>query len=81
MGGKSICTITGKSRIINLPTCGGDKKQGLVPSANYGFGLLNNQNSGRTTIQYTLGARTCPPTWRNYKTNPLPIIGGTHRMM
>ena len=71
----SIKSLKGVGKITHLPTCGGDKKQGLVPTACYGNGLLNNQNSGRTTIGYSLGLKTCPLTWSKYR-----VVGLTTRI-
>lgn len=61
--------------ITNRNQGGGPKKQGLVPTANYGsMTLLNYQNSGRTTIGYTIGA-AIPPRWKLYR-----AVGSTTRI-
>jgi hypothetical protein len=80
----SISSIAGVSKIITRNQGGGDKKQGLAPTATFFFMAPytgNNYKSGnnyysRTNVNYQIGG-AIPPLWYRYRTvGSTTIING-----
>lgn len=42
------------AKIVNRPTCGGDKKGGLAPSVGWYNGMSTNQSARATNTQFNL---------------------------